>query len=172
MTGARLSLLIDDKSAMESLRRLRGIAVWPQPLLRAIGVGMVRDTDARLGGTIDPDGNAWPALNPAYSAIKRGTGMLRESGQRGGLAGSLSFSTGRGVVEWGSNKIYAAILQFGGKIVPKNGKALVFRFGAGGGLIRVKSVTIKPRPYLGFGYAERDTVLDVVEGYFSQALRG
>ena len=33
-----------------------------------------------MGGTTDQNGNAWPALNPAYAALKKGFGMLRESG--------------------------------------------------------------------------------------------
>jgi phage virion morphogenesis protein len=170
MTGARITLGIDDKAAMESLRRLRGMAVWPMPLLRAIGVGMVRDTDQRLGGSVGPDYQAWPALNPAYAALKRGGGMLRESGQRGGLAGSLTFQVSSGAVEWGSDKIYAAIHQFGGVIVPKNGRALVFKLG--GNWVRAKKVTIPARPYLGFGRDEQGTVEDVVSGFFARAMRG
>ena len=168
MTGARISLEVDDKAAMEAIRRLRGIAVWPDPLLRTIGMHMVYLTDQRLGGTTDPDGRPWPALNPAYAALKKGTGMLRETGQRGGLAGSLTFATGRGTVEWGSNKVYAAIQQFGGTIKPKAGGALVFKIG--GNLVRVKSVTIPARPYLGVGPAEREAVLESVEWYFGRAL--
>jgi phage virion morphogenesis protein len=170
MTGARITLSIDDKAATESLRRLRGMAVWPTPLLRAIGVGMVRDTDQRLGGSVGPDYQAWPALNPAYAALKRGGGMLRESGQRGGLAGSLTFHISSGAVEWGSDKVYAAVHQFGGKIAPKTGKALVFKLG--GRLVRARSVTIPARPFLGFGREEQDTVADVVEGFFARAMRG
>lgn len=170
MTGARISLEVDDKAAMEAIRRLRGIAVWPDPLLRTIGMHMVYLTDQRLGGTTDPDGRPWPALNPAYAALKKGTGMLRESGQRGGLAGSLTFATGRGTVEWGSNKVYAAIQQFGGTIKPKAGGALVFKLG--GNLVRVKSVTIPARPYLSVGPAEREAVLESVEWYFGRAVRG
>ena len=28
-----------------------------------------------MGGTTDQDGNAWPALNPAYAALKKGFGI-------------------------------------------------------------------------------------------------
>lgn len=75
MTGARISLSINDKAAMASLRRLRGLAVWPAPLLRAIGVGMVRDTDQRLGGAVGPDYQARPAVNPASKPVAMGRSL-------------------------------------------------------------------------------------------------
>ena len=47
----------------------------------------------------------------------------------------------------GSNKIYAAVHQFGATITPKSGQYLTFWMG--GRLVKARSVTIPARPYLG-----------------------
>lgn len=49
-------------------------------------------------------------------------------------------------VEVGSDRVYAAIHQTGGTIVPKNGKALKFQY-APGKWVTVKKVVIPARPY-------------------------
>jgi phage virion morphogenesis protein len=171
VTGARIVSAFDDKTVLAAFTRLREVTTVSQGLMRAIGVGLVMTTQARFDREEDPDGNAWAPLLPAYAAIKRGPGILRESGMRGGLQGSITFEAGHNTVTVGSNKIYAAIHQFGGKIVPKSAKALVFKLGAGGGVVRVQSVTIPARPYLGFGAAEIDMVLDVTGVFVMRALK-
>ncbi len=67
----------------------------------------------------------------------------------------------------GSNRVYAAIHQFGGTIVPKTAAALVFRLGSR--VVRAKSVTIPQRPYLGFGPKDQRAVLDVVSNELARA---
>ncbi len=52
-----------------------------------------------------------------------------------------------GSVLLGSNKVYARIHQKGGKIEPKNGGYLTFK--VGGGFVKVKSVNIPRRRFLG-----------------------
>jgi len=64
-------------------------------------------------------------------------------------------------VKIGTNKVYGAIHQFGGTIKPKAGKFLVFRLG--GRTVFARSVTIPARPFLGFGAADWQVVLDVVD---------
>jgi phage virion morphogenesis protein len=168
VTGARIVSALDDKAVLAAFTRLRQVTTVSQGMMRAIGVGLVTTTQRRITQGVDADGNPFAPLNPAYAAIKRGPGILRESLM---LQRSITFEAGHNTVTVGSNRIYAAIRQFGGKIVPKNAKALVFKLGAGGGIVRVKSVTTPARPYLGFGAAETEVTLDVVEVFTMRALK-
>jgi len=168
MTGARISIQIDDQEIQAGLHRLAGLTKNFTPLMRAIGTGLAEVTRKRFDQARDPAGLPWAPLNPAYAATKRGPGILRESGMRGGLQGSITFQTSGMTVEVGTNKVYGAIHQFGGTIKPKKGKFLVFRMG--GRPVFARSVTIPARPFLGFGAADRDMVLDVVDSQLQRLL--
>lgn len=171
MTGARVTAKLDDKEALAAFARLRDVGFVGQGLMRAIGVGLVANTQGRFDKGVDPDGRAWKGLNPAYAALKKGPGILREAGMRGGLQGSITFQVSGTSIEVGTNKVYGAVHQFGATIVPKQAKALVFRMGSGGGLVHAKKVTIPARPYLGFSEADRITVLDAIDVAIKRALR-
>jgi phage virion morphogenesis protein len=169
MTGARIVSALDDKSVLEALTRLRAVGTVNLPMMRAIGAGLRDVTQRRMSQGIDADGTPFAPLSAAYAAIKVGSHILIGRGMVGGLQGTLTFGATPGLVWVGSNKVYAAIHQFGGKIVPKNAKALQFKLG--NHFVRVQSVTIPARPYLGFGEAERLIVLDEVERRIGLALR-
>jgi phage virion morphogenesis protein len=166
MTGATITARLEDREIRAGLARLARMGTQPGPLLRAIGTGLAEVTRTRFDDAKDPDGNSWAALSPAYSAIKRGPGILREAGMRGGLQGSITFEVAAGAKEVavGTNKVYAAVHQFGATIRPKSaGGRLVFR--TANGLAFARSVTVPARPFLGFGAADRQAVLDVIEAY-------
>lgn len=147
MSGATLETRVVGGAATRAFRQLAGMMRDTTPVMRAIGTGLVEGTHTRFGQGVDPDGNAWAPLNPVYAAGKRGNGILRESGMSGGLMGSITFAAGRDQVRVGTNKIYAAIHQFGGTIRPVSASHLVFPMG--GGYATVESVTIPARPFLG-----------------------
>lgn len=169
MTGFVLITRMDMTEASRGFGRLAGVMRDTTPVMRAIGTGLVSSTQERFDAGQDPDGAAWAALNPTYAAGKRGPGILRESGMRGGLQGSITYQAGRNEVRTGTNKIYAAIHQFGGVIKAKNGGALAFKMG--NRIVRTPSVTIPARPFLGISSDDRDMILDVVEGALDRALR-
>ena len=79
----------------------------------------------------------------------------------GHLSGSISARHGPDFAEWGVNRIYAAIHQFGGTIRPKNSKALRFAL-AGGGFATVKSVTMPARPFLGLSDDDKADIADLI----------
>ena len=168
MTGAVIDVRIDDTKAAKAFDELGRVISDPQPVLRAIGTGLVQVTQDRFESATDPDGNDWAALNPLYASTKRGPGILRESGMRGGLMASITFETSDSAVQVGTNKIYAAVHQFGATIKPKDAPALIFRIG--GTLAWARSVTIPARPYLGIGPDDQEMILDVVEGALARAL--
>ncbi|HQU16637.1 MAG TPA: phage virion morphogenesis protein [Gammaproteobacteria bacterium] len=173
MTGARITHTLDDGDLAQRVQILGG--VLRTGVLRAIGVGLVKTTQERFEDGRDPWGRSWAPLNPAYQEVKRGPKILQEAGMGGGLMGSLTFATTGSRVTVGSNKVYAAIHQFGGTIRPVNAKALVFRLGNGKGgkkgrVVHAKSVTIPARPYLGFGPMDRREVMDVLDVFIRKTL--
>lgn len=170
MTGARITYTLNDDAYRAALTKLGG--VLHTGVLKTIGVALVETTQHRFETQTEPLGARWAPLNPAYAAIKRGPGILRASG----LLQRLITSEVRGhTVTVGSNRVYAAIHQFGGVITPKNGKALAFRMGGSKkgkpNLVLAKSVRIPARPYLGFGPADQRAVMDVLDSAIRGAFR-
>lgn len=160
MTGATLSTSVDATEAARAFASLRSLMADTTPIMKAIGVGLVRDTQDRFMDAVDPDGKPWQPLSPGYAPIKKGPGILRAAGMRGGLMGSITSRATADTVEVGTNKIYGAVHQFGATIVPKNASHLVFEMA--GGLVKAKSVTIPARPYLGIGPTDERTILETV----------
>jgi phage virion morphogenesis protein len=170
MTGVTFSVEVNRSVAQAGVQALMRLGQRPGPLLRAIGVGLVRNTQDRFDDGRDPEGNPWAPLNAEYASGKRGPGILRESGMRGGLQGSITSQVSGEELAVGTNKIYGAIHQFGGVIRPKKAAALVFRMG--GRLVIAREVTIPARPYLGVSAVDEDTIMDVVELLTDRALAG
>ena len=162
MTGARISFEFRHEAFTRALAQLDiSNPARRQGLLRAIGVGLQHTTRDRFDSGRDPQGKPWAPLNPAYAASRRPMPILQQLGDSGGLKGSITFATGANQVAVGSNKVYAAIQQFGGVIRPKTARALAFRMG--GHLILARSVTIPARPYLGFGAADEEVVSEAID---------
>ena len=86
------------------------------------------------------------------------------------LQRSITFQVSGAAVSVGSNRIYAAVHQFGAVITAKNAPALAFRLGFATGkrggmqaaFVHVQSVRIPQRPYLGFGPNDQRAVMDVL----------
>lgn len=178
MAGASISASIEGLDGMQAaLDRLAAAARRPEPLLRIVGVAMLRSTQQRFRSGLDPRGQPWTPLSPAYAAEKRGPPniLVGQGGMASGLMGSLSADAGGLIVgssdvRWGTNKPYAAIHQFGGVIKPKNARALVFELG--GHLVRVRSVTIPARPYLGLSAEDRATIIELADDWLERTLQG
>lgn len=178
MSGARIGFTLDDKAFAASVTKLSG--GLKTGVLRAIGVALVEVVNQRFESGTDPFGQKWHALLPAYAQIKKGPGILRASLM---LQRSVTFATSPGQVTVGSNRIYAAVHQFGATIKPVNAKALAFRLGApstgprGGKktsifIVRAKSVTIPQRPYLGFGPNDQRAVMETMAVFIGHTING
>jgi len=154
-SGATIEVRIADRELRAAFKRLQRSAGGSNAMMRAVGTGLVGNVQRRLGSGVLAAG--WPALNPAYKAGKRNRNMLVESG---GLRGSLSEEAGRDYARVGTNKIYAAIHQFGGVIRPKGGGHLAFALG--GSFVKTKSVTIPARPFLTIEKEDEEMVRDVI----------
>lgn len=113
-----------------------------QALMDAIGEALVSSTLERFEKSVSPDGKSW-------AANKRGGQILVDTGQ---LKGSIVYEASSDMVIVGTNKIYAAIHQFGGP-AGKN-----------------HSVTIEARPYLGINDDDREEIRYLAEQYLARNL--
>jgi phage virion morphogenesis protein len=172
MAGATLEVTFQPGRVRTAVAALLASSRDPTPLLRAIGTGLLRNTQDRFEAETAPDGSAWAPLNAWYLTFKRGPGILRGAGMRGGLQGSLVMDVEGGAIRIGSNKVYAAVHQFGATIRPKNPSGLlVIRTGKGAVMGKARSVTIPARPYLGLSRRDEETILETTEDHLDRILR-
>jgi phage gpG-like protein len=112
-----------------------------RPALRAMGQAGVAQTQRRFVTKRAPDGSAWRPTDKPSGSTMIASGLLLRS-----ISARPPSDT---AVEWGSNRVYAAIRQLGGIIRAKGGGYLRFRVGANGGWVARKEVRQHARPYLG-----------------------
>jgi phage virion morphogenesis protein len=164
-----VTVTVDTAEVTAALDRLVKLGADPSPALKNVGVHLVQSTQERFQQEKAPDGSAWPALDPDYRAGKRGPGILREAGMRGGLMGSITWSLQGQRLTVGTNKVYAAIHQFGGTIKPKTQPALIFRIG--GRLAFARQVTLPARPFLGVSAEDAAEIQAIFEDFAEMATR-
>jgi len=171
MSGASFTIAFQPGRVITAMAALNAALRSPEPLLRAIGVGLLRNTQDRFDAETAPDGSRWAPLSPGYIPFKRGAGILRGAGMRGGLQGSITSDVSGGAVIIGTNKIYGAVHQFGATITPKGAGVLVLRDYKGRAFGRARSVTIPARPYLGLSARDEETILEITEDHLERVLR-
>lgn len=164
MSGASIDVRIDDRAVKAAFRRLAiAFSGDTRPVMAAIGSALVGSTQRRFASQTDPDGNHWLANSTGYGATKRNVRILTESGR---LRSSINSRPSQNEVRIGTNVVYAAIHQFGGTISAKGGGFLSFRIG--GQFVKVRSVKIEARPYLGISTDDREEVKDIVFGFIDR----
>lgn len=172
MAGVTIKVTSDDRDvrrAMAALGRAGGERLI-QAALKNIGQALVRSTRQRFSQEVSPDGKPWEKLNPEYAKGKRGGKILQEQGMRGGLLGTIVWQLkGGSAVEIGTNKVYAAVHQFGATIRPRSAQFLSFMLG--GRRVFARKVTIPARPFLGLGRDDPATILEIVRDHVTQAWR-
>lgn len=107
-----------------------------------------------------PSGERW-------KPNREGTSTLYRSGT---LARSIDYSVSGDAAIVGSGLVYAAIHQFGGTIVPKKAKRLVFRLG--NRTVFARKVTLPARPYLGLSATDREDIIDQVGRFIRSKIGG
>ncbi|HQR97584.1 MULTISPECIES: phage virion morphogenesis protein [unclassified Polaromonas] len=165
---------IEYKPVLNALRQAAGQMGDKRPLMRSVAGVMFRAVEDNFEQEGRPK---WKDLHPGtkLSRYKQGTWpgkILQRSA--GGLAASIVqlFDSNRAVV--GSNKVYAAIQNFGGKTKPhvikaKNGRALSF-----GGIV-VRSVkhpgsNIPAREFLRLTPGDLREIIAVGRLHYAKAL--
>jgi len=146
MASVKLEFKIDDliaQNALKSIEKFNAFSMFDE-----IGQHLTSEAHQRFKDGIGPDGNVWQESERAKT--KGGKTLVKAGHLRDSLT-YIVFLDGSGV-EQGSDMVYAAIHQFGGK--------------AG----RNKSVDIVARPFLGLTDDDHAEINGIVEGFLSEAL--
>lgn len=170
MAGNRISLEVDDARARAAMRRLIRAVANPAPALDEIGARLVTSTVLRFEREHSPDGVPWK--RPRRAERERGQ-TLTDTGR---LRGSITHRVVGDAVEVGTNVVYGAIHQLGGRtpartIRPKTKKALFFP-GAAHPVAKVRhpGSTIPARPFLGLDDGDRRAIERIVERHLAEAV--
>lgn len=186
MSGARITIDVDDAPALAILGQLGALMSDLTPVMQDIGAGMVsRIITDRFEQGRGPGGLPW---KPSQRALREGGKTLVD---RARLLQSISFNATPRSVEVGSNVVYAAIHQFGGAINQRAyARKVAFRRvksknAAGETITRslfarmrgakthkrvttqavefpARSISMPARPFLGFDDADRDDVTAII----------
>lgn len=144
-----------------------------RPITAAIAQVLQSETDENFEQQGRPK---WAPLHPGYAALVAGRGKMLNRSGASGLKGSIQTEFDNDGASIGTNKVYGAIHQIGGKtaphtITPVSRNAL--RFTLGGRVVLAKKVNhpgskIPARPYLPFtgdGVLQataRESIIDLI----------
>lgn len=170
-----IEIKFDDKEVRQLLNHaMQSLGGDMTGLMRNIGEYVTQDTQERFDRQRDPDGNMWKPLKPSTLARKKTNKILVEQGRTHGLQASINYRASKTSVSIGTNKVYAAIHQFGGKtsahiIKPKRGKALRW-VGAGGRVFFAKQINhpgsvIPARPFLGINKENVQEITEIIKDW-------
>ena len=164
-TSIKLAAKGDMQFLVKSLRRLQKAGANPAPLLKRIAFAGENATLARFADEEGPDGEKW--VESLRKQLNSGKTMRKDGHLVGGITSDSSATEAR----WGSNRIYAAIHQFGGVIKAKTSKGLAFTLANGDGVI-TQSVTMPARPFLGINKDDGEDIVALVREYVNEAMGG
>ena len=109
MTGVGIKVSVDDAVVRRALDGLQARGEDLTPAMDEIGAALVSSVLDRFERGADPDGTPW---TPLRRALEQGGQTLIDSGR---LRGSITHVAASDRVTVGTNVIYAAIHQFGGR---------------------------------------------------------
>lgn len=139
--------LVGMEAIIENLQGIEQRTGNLRPALLGIGEIVAEGTKQRFASATAPDGQPWAKNSDVTLANKNGTLPLTDGGF---LADSIHYSlVGNDAVEVGSNKVQAAMMQFGGT------KAEFPHLWG----------DIPERPYLGISDAEKTEIIELLADY-------
>lgn len=167
MSAVSLQYEIKNAGVKRAFNKLVKLGNDTSPLMQGIATILENSTRERFADEVGPDGEDW---EQSLRAKLFGGKTLTKDGH---LGDSISSQHSRTTATVGSNRIYAAIHQFGGFIQAKPGKALRFEF-AGAGTnthVTVQNVFIPARPFLGVSDMDSGDVEDFIHDKFRALLK-
>ena len=178
MTGARVTFEMDDATLQAALDRTIKEIENPQAMLDEIGARLELSVARRFETEMEPGGQAWI---PSLRATEEGGQTLTDSAR---LRQSISRAVSDVEVAVGTNVIYAAIHQFGGKIEqPERTQTLLIDDDTGGFVstrtsvearvvdakIPARTIDVIPRPFLGISDADVTAIHKIVRRHVEGA---
>lgn len=156
-----ITIQIETDEIGAALRRAHSQLENLRPAMDSIGDYMVRATKKRFGEGKSPDGVPWVPKSPvtlaAYGARKSNRIDARPLfGPSNQLNTQIFFEATDSSVEIGSNRVYAAMMQFGGTKA-----AFPHLWG-----------NIPARPFLGISETDHVKIMDIISGALEAAIKG
>lgn len=154
-----IRIRLDDGEVTAAFGRVAAALGDLTPLMQEVGEYLQLSTDERFKAGKAPDASPWAPKKPSTTAAQARRGDPpdpRPLFWRGDLAKTIAMQAGPASVEVGSNRIYAAMMQFGGR------KA---RFAHLWG-------DIPARPFLGLSAEDRTAILDLIAEEIEAAAAG
>lgn len=165
---------IKDEAVTAALMRLSAAVGDKLPLMQEIGDILVDSTKQRFGAGVSPEGVKWAPKSPttlaAYGARKSNRIDIRPLFGPSGMLSRQIFSEAQSdQVEVGSNRVYAAVMQFG---------AAQGEFGAFIGKDKrgrdhfhhLPWGNIPARPFLGISEQDTVNITGAISDWLSQAV--
>lgn len=179
MAGAMLDVTIDASVMGRELELLAERLGSLRTPLNDIAEYLHMSVDARARRQVAPDGSPWAPLSPRTLARKKGNKILRESGA---LLDTLRHQVSNDELQFGTDRPYGALHQFGGKVEHAARSQQVY-FKEKGGVVGnrfvkkrqsnfsqwvthgARSVEMPARPYLGLSNEDETEILEIVATY-------
>ena len=179
MAGAMLDVAIDASVVGRELDQLIERLGSLQTPLSDIAEYLHLSVDGRARRQVAPDGSPWAPLSPRTLARKKGNKTLRESGA---LLDTLRHQVSNDELQFGTDRPYGAIHQFGGKIEHAARSQQVY-FREKGGVVGnrfvkkrksnfaqwvthgARTTQMPARPYLGLSNEDETEVMEIVATY-------
>lgn len=151
--GASFTITPVDDILVTRLREFVASGGDTTPLMGRLGEAFVDSTQERFNTQTDPDGNPWKPLSPGYIKRKKKNQdlILTLNGYLRKYIAHQVLSANE--VVWGSNRIYAAIHNWGGDGSGNNG-------------------TMPKRQYLGVSADDNTEAIAIVQDWLHRKLNG
>lgn len=112
---AGVTLEFDAVAALAVVNEAAAALADPAPMLRDIGEYLLIAHDQRFASQASPDGTPWQALSPAYLKRKK-KNQDKILVLDGFLKNTLRYQVNSNELLFGTNRIYGAMMHFGGSI--------------------------------------------------------
>ncbi len=113
MTGSAITITSNADQVAAELAAVADRCGSMEPAMQIIGETVVASVQQNFMAGGRPEG--WQELSPVTKAQKKGGSILITEGHAGGLLGSIHAEAAANSVQIGTDKVYAAIHQFGGQ---------------------------------------------------------
>jgi phage virion morphogenesis protein len=159
MAGSYLPFIeVDDREILAALRQLTAITSNLAPAFAEIGEQLKSNATERFVRQVDPDGNPWARLSDVTIERKLQDSQIAHNANtklvaHGYLMNQLAYQINGDNLEFGTNRVYGAMMQFGGT------KAQFPHLWG----------DIPARPFLGISNQDKTDVLNILSRHIQRA---
>jgi phage virion morphogenesis protein len=163
MTG--VTYQFDNKAVLRQLNATAAVLGTPDPILRDMGGYLMEAHRLRFAAQQTPDGKPWTPLSPRYKARKE-KNKDKILILRGHMMETLRYQIDAEGLLFGSDRIYAALMHFGGiiKRTSRKKKSTSADDAAKGGAV------FPARPFVGTSAEDDEELLAIAKRHMEAAI--